>query len=272
MSTGRPSPRSSCRSWTSNEARWREARQCVDAELDLRAGERVLDVGCGSGDAARGLAALVGPGGRVVGVDRSETMIREARRRLAGRALPVAFQQRTQGFLRASLPQAISKVDAPDPGTIRVRLAQPAADFILAIAAAQSVMVARELVDQRGDLKEGPMIGTVPFLIEKTEREGTSVARRNSDYFLPGIPYVGAGLPPPRIRAHALVGGGPDWEGFAWIAGVLRSLLPRIVELGIASAEDVGVETLADRLRAEFQRGGAAAMWMPMIDAWARRT
>jgi hypothetical protein len=56
------------------------------------------------------------------------------------------------------------------------------------------------------------------------------------------------------MREHALVGGGPDWGGYAWVAGVLRSLLPRVVELGAASTVEVGVETLAGRLRAEFER------------------
>jgi SAM-dependent methyltransferase len=71
---------------------WRGVTRRTFAMLRIRPGDRLLDVGCGSGDAARGLAALVGPSGHVVGVDSSETMIREAQRRLAGRALPVAFQ------------------------------------------------------------------------------------------------------------------------------------------------------------------------------------
>ncbi len=60
--------------------------------LELQPGERVLDLGCGTGDDAQDLARLVGPSGRVVGVDRSETVIAEARERVRGTALPVAFQ------------------------------------------------------------------------------------------------------------------------------------------------------------------------------------
>jgi ubiquinone/menaquinone biosynthesis C-methylase UbiE len=51
--------------------------------MDLRPGERVLDLGCGSGWATRLLARLVGEGpegfGQVVGVDVSDQMIRQAR-------------------------------------------------------------------------------------------------------------------------------------------------------------------------------------------------
>jgi ubiquinone/menaquinone biosynthesis C-methylase UbiE len=52
-------------------------------KMDLRPGERVLDLGCGSGWATRLLARLVGEGpdgfGQVVGLDVSDEMIREAR-------------------------------------------------------------------------------------------------------------------------------------------------------------------------------------------------
>jgi hypothetical protein len=55
--------------------------------LRPRSGARLLDVGCGPGDDVLALAALVGPTGRVVGVDNSTTMLTEARRpRVAGGA------------------------------------------------------------------------------------------------------------------------------------------------------------------------------------------
>jgi class 3 adenylate cyclase/ubiquinone/menaquinone biosynthesis C-methylase UbiE len=51
--------------------------------LALRPGESVLDVGSGTGDDVFALREVVGPSGRAVGVDRSETMVAEARRRAA---------------------------------------------------------------------------------------------------------------------------------------------------------------------------------------------
>ena len=51
--------------------------------MDLRPGERILDLGCGSGWATRLLARMVSEGpqgfGQVVGVDISDEMIRQAR-------------------------------------------------------------------------------------------------------------------------------------------------------------------------------------------------
>jgi SAM-dependent methyltransferase len=62
------------------------------ALLEVRPGQRVLDVGCGTGEDARALARLVSPGGCVVGVDGSRNMIAVAVRRAEGCGLPVEFQ------------------------------------------------------------------------------------------------------------------------------------------------------------------------------------
>lgn len=60
--------------------------------LGLRPGDHVLDVGCGTGDDARALAAVVGAGGRAVGIDVDPRMVAEAWRRSAAESLPVEFR------------------------------------------------------------------------------------------------------------------------------------------------------------------------------------
>jgi ubiquinone/menaquinone biosynthesis C-methylase UbiE len=61
------------------------------ARLKLRAGLRVLDVGCGTGDHVRIMAPLVAPG-PAVGVDLSATLIACAQRRAASGLAHVSFQ------------------------------------------------------------------------------------------------------------------------------------------------------------------------------------
>src|SRR3954462_5483516 len=61
--------------------------ECKRASYDLLGaspGRRILDVGCGLGHDAAALAGLVAPGGTVVGVDGSRSMIEAARGRHGG--------------------------------------------------------------------------------------------------------------------------------------------------------------------------------------------
>jgi SAM-dependent methyltransferase len=51
--------------------------------LGLRPGQRVVDLGCGSGRTTLELAARVGPGGEVVGADISAEMLARGRERAA---------------------------------------------------------------------------------------------------------------------------------------------------------------------------------------------
>lgn len=69
-------------------------RQRLSYELlEARPGRWLLDVGCGIGDDVRAIAALVGPGGAAVGLDKSEVLLAEARSRSAGLEAPGSFVQ-----------------------------------------------------------------------------------------------------------------------------------------------------------------------------------
>jgi ubiquinone/menaquinone biosynthesis C-methylase UbiE len=73
--------------------RIQERKQRMFAMLSLRPGDWVLDAGCGVGTDLIEMARLVAPDGRAVGVDLSETLVAEARRRADGSGLPVEFRQ-----------------------------------------------------------------------------------------------------------------------------------------------------------------------------------
>jgi arsenite methyltransferase len=59
-------------------------RHAILDALDLRPGERVIDIGTGPGFLAREMASLVGPAGAIVGLDTSEPMLDLARSRCSG--------------------------------------------------------------------------------------------------------------------------------------------------------------------------------------------
>ncbi|MFA9431865.1 class I SAM-dependent methyltransferase [Egicoccus sp. AB-alg2] len=56
-------------------------------------GDRVLDVACGTGIVTRRLAAAVGPGGEVTGIDLNPAMLAVARERTTATAATVAYRQ-----------------------------------------------------------------------------------------------------------------------------------------------------------------------------------
>jgi len=60
--------------------------------MRLAPGDAVLDVGCGAGEVCVELAAIVGPNGKVAGVDLSETMVEAARRTVAASAKSVELR------------------------------------------------------------------------------------------------------------------------------------------------------------------------------------
>jgi demethylmenaquinone methyltransferase / 2-methoxy-6-polyprenyl-1,4-benzoquinol methylase len=70
------------------DQRWR--RDAVEV-ANVTPGDSVLDVATGTGDLALELASRIAPRGHVIGVDFSEPMLQLARKKSAGRHLPVSF-------------------------------------------------------------------------------------------------------------------------------------------------------------------------------------
>jgi len=64
------------------EPLYREHRRLAVEALKIEEGSFVLDLPCGTGQSFNALAAAVGESGRVVGVDLSPGMLREAKRRI----------------------------------------------------------------------------------------------------------------------------------------------------------------------------------------------
>src|SRR5262245_50546422 len=66
--------------------------QRVLAGSDVRSGSRLLDVACGTGIVARTAAPLVGPSGRVVGLDTSPVMLSVAREAASADGLDIEWR------------------------------------------------------------------------------------------------------------------------------------------------------------------------------------
>ena len=81
--------------------------------------------------------------------------------------------------------------------------------------------------------------------------------------------FAAAGLPAPQMNAAGLAGAGPDSPVYDYIAGTLRSLLPMAEAVGVATAAEMNVDRLAERLRAEAVERQACFMLPLLVGAWS---
>jgi ubiquinone/menaquinone biosynthesis C-methylase UbiE len=231
-------------------------------------GMKVLDVGSGAGDVALLSADLVGPRGSVVGVEMNPTILETARARVDA----VGWTNVT--FLDGD----VTSIALDD-------------DFD-AVVGRWILMYLPDPVDVlRGFLGRVRPGGIIAFLENDFTYPPTTfppaplhqqVMRWTTPP--PGSPgpdqqmgsklhqtYLDAGLPDPQLRLEAPVGGGEDWPGYAYVADTVRSLLPMMEQMGLVSAEDVHIDTLADRLRAEALELRGVQMLPIVVGTWARK-
>jgi SAM-dependent methyltransferase len=232
----------------------------------VTAGMRVLDVGSGAGDVALLLAELVGPQGQVVGVDLNPEILDTARARVAaagwstvdfqagdafqlelggfdavvGRWVlqytpdPVALLRRAQGWLRPGGIVAFQEIDLSSPP--RAHPTGPLHD-----------QVRRWTTPPPGTPGPDPEMGLKLFKV-----------------------FLEAGLPAPLLRRDAPLGGGPGWPGYAYVAETVRSLLPFLARAGAVQPEELDVDNLEDRLRAEVVDQDGLQLLPAIVGAWAR--
>lgn len=237
-------------------------------EAGISRGMDVLDIGTGAGDVALLLANRIGPDGRVVGIDANPDILETARARVA-----------RAGLSNISLVQAdIASLDLEEefdavvgrcvlffvrePAAVVRRLASHVRDGgIVAFQEPANATLAPM------SLPRSPLLEQLwEWILETYRRTDMDL---HAGLRLHSI-FLEAGLPAPAMHLDAAVGGGPDWPGCRYIAALMRTLLPQFVRLGIATEDQVEVDTLADRLQAELGDRGAAVTW-GFITAHARR-
>jgi ubiquinone/menaquinone biosynthesis C-methylase UbiE len=236
-------------------------------DAGISAGMKVLDVGTGAGDVALLVAGLVGQEGTVVGIDFNAELIRTARARAeAARCEHVSFV--VGDAASAELDRGFDAVVgrcvlffAREPAALVRRLTGYLRDG--GIVAFQ----------EPANASLAPMSLPPSQLLERLWTWVLETYRRaDMDLFM-GLRlrsiFAQAGLPAPAMHLDAAVGGGPDWPGYEYMARLIRTILPQITKLGVATEDDVGIDTLADRLRAEIGADGAAVTW-GFVTAWAQ--
>jgi ubiquinone/menaquinone biosynthesis C-methylase UbiE len=234
-------------------------------------GMRVLDVGSGAGDVAFLVADLVGPEGTVVGFDQNPTVLATARER-ANEA-----RRRNVTFVEADVESAElpDQVDAVVGRLVLMYLADSRATLRRlvervrpgGVVAFQEVDIQIGLDYARSCPENAVELRSWEWTYEVVRRSGANPRMGTHLFRL----FRDAGLVDTRMTVHAPIGGPPGWIGYPYAVASERSLLPLYELYGIATAEDLGLETLAERLQAEVEASGVPGMLIPLVGAWARK-
>ena len=231
----------------------------------IASGMHVLDVGCGVGDVSLLAAELVGPSGGVLGIDRSTEAVNVAHIRA------VRARQHWVRFYSTELDEFATEENfgAIVGRLILLYLSNPAATLrrLSRNLRPGGILVFQEMIMPlvRSNPDGKHFHQCLAWIIETFGRAGAEVDMGSKLF----ATFLSAGLPPQMILAGR-VEGGPDSPIYGWLAGVLRSLLPMAERLNVATAVEVQIETIAERMRNEAVQENACIMAAPFIGAWTQ--
>jgi SAM-dependent methyltransferase len=229
-------------------------------------GMRVLDLGTGPGHVAFQVAGLVGPSGSVVGVDIDPALLATAEARREERGAD------NVRFVEADVRTA--RFDEPFDAVV---------SRLLLFHLPDAVDVLRH---HRGALRDGGVMLTIDYDMgaSRSEPAVPLVARAlgwvEAAFRAAGAdPRIGTRLGAllreagfADVQTFGIQGYYPPGEppGPALLAGVVRTLAPQIVARGIASEEEIGLDTFQERLAAEIESAGAVLLPPTIAGAWGR--
>lgn len=236
-------------------------------EAGITAGMRVLDVGSGAGDVALLAAELVGATGEVVGCDVAAAAVAAATHnawqcgsRNVSFRVGDAAQMEFDGTFDAVVGRYVLLFQA-DPAAMLRRLARRVRPGGLVLFHEPDWQSARSI-------PPAPTYDRCCGWIRSAFR----IARTDGD--MAGKLYaifVAAGLGAPAMRMQTFIAGSAMSSDFLQaLADLVASVVPAMESQGIATASEVGAESLAERLRQEVTENASVIMGRSEIGVWAR--
>jgi 2-polyprenyl-3-methyl-5-hydroxy-6-metoxy-1,4-benzoquinol methylase len=233
----------------------------------LESGMRVLDIGCGPGDVSLIAARLVGPTGRVIGIDASPDIVALARQRAAENSVTtVSFEHSAVDDITPDEP-----VDAVIGRLILMHLPDPVATLrrLATLVRPGGVIAFCEF-----DVTAARSVPWLPTWQTATEAIASAFRVAGLD------PQFGttlhrlfrhAGLATPTLTISAPVGTAKDTEHAAYVANSWRLMRPLAERLGVVDGRLADVETLESNLCDEIATADGMAVLPALITAWSRR-
>jgi SAM-dependent methyltransferase len=233
----------------------------------VASGMRVLDLGTGLGHVAFELAELVGPAGAVVGIDQAPAMLAVAeQRRVASGIENVRFVDADVHAFRDgeafdAIVGRLILFHLPDPvEVLRHHVGGLAEDGLM-------LMI---------DFDVGSVRSEPPVPLFDTARDWVIQAFRRAGAnpmigIQLGVVLHDAGLNDIQTFGIQSYLAPDDAAAPALLSGVVNSLAPVIVESGIATEEEMDLDSLQERLSHELQASRAVGLIPAVAGAWGRR-
>lgn len=245
------------------------------AHAGIKPGMRVLDVGCGPGDVSLLLCELVGADGSVVGVERDEQALARARQRAVEATIEnVEF---VLGDFRE-----IEFAGRPFDALVGRFVLMYQDDPPTAVwAAARHVRLGGVVVFAEMCFRTGSVIPQ-RFLVSWPHTPASERLSKWIDGAFGGLgtqPDMGMRLPAtfaeaglePSLDLDSEVVIAVGEEAVSEAVDLARSLLPGIVAAGVATEEEIDIDTLAECLRADTGSVGRISFWPTVIGAYATK-
>lgn len=235
-------------------------------EAGIGPGQRVLDIGSGVGDVAMLVARLVGPLGKVVGVERDPKSIAKARARVTEAGLHnIRFTQSDVG----EIPDG-ELFDAAVGRFILMWLAEPASILrqLSRLVRPGGVFAFHEpsWAPVLAQLAPLPLWSAAASCIHETLLRSGANPEMGPELYQN---FQEAGLPAPTMRMEMPLGKEPDLA--QWFHDIVCSLRPKMEHLHLPVESLGSPDTLVHRLQAEVMQSKTVACWFAAVTAWSRR-
>lgn len=242
-------------------------RFLVDAGIGE--GMRVLDLGCGVGDVSLLLGHLAGATGSVLGLDMDPVSVEIANSRAA------QHQFAKVRFESANVMkfETAEQFDAVVGRLILQHMEDPVGLLRTAVGLTRpGGIIAFQDCTPEFNVPSWPVCPIAERALEVIAKFAVQAIPQ----FAAGARlyhwFTEAGLDNPQVDSRILAEGGKDSMYYEWLAETLRNVMPRAILLGLCSAEEFNLDTLAADLRAEalFHRAPLHAAILTSV--WARRS
>ena len=238
-------------------------------------GMRVMDVGCGPGDVSFLVSDLVGGSGSVIGVERDEGALATARRRAVESG--VSNVEFVHGDFR-EVGLDGGPVDALVGRLVLMYQGDPAAAVAAAarqvrpggvVVFAEMCLTMDSVLPSRA-LRSWPPTPASEQLGEWVHDMHIALGTHTDMGLRLPATFAEAGLlPSPDLDSEVAISIGE--EAIRRVVDLTRSFLAGMIATGTATEEEVDIDTLAERLRADTGRVGRVSLWPTVVGAFATK-